>query len=50
MLVNKDNIFCMLPVGRYETSKRVDNFMEKNFTIFVKTKILRESISKNQTS
>jgi len=50
MLVNKDNIFCMLPVGRYETSKRVDNFMEKNFTIFVKTKILRESISNKQTS
>lgn len=50
MLVNKDNIFCMLPVGRYETSKRIDNFMEKNFTIFVKARLFRESILKDKTS
>jgi hypothetical protein len=34
----------MLPVGRYETSKRIDDFMEKSFTIFVSVKIIKESI------
>lgn len=50
MLVDKDNIFCMLPVGRYETAKRIDDFMEKNFTIFLDVKIIKESIKKEHPS
>jgi hypothetical protein len=50
MIVNKDNIFCILPVGRYETSKRIDDFMENDFTIFVSAKIIKESIMKENPS
>jgi hypothetical protein len=39
LVVNKDNIFFILPESRYAVSDRIDKFMDEDFTLFVRAKI-----------
>lgn len=48
--INKDNIFCILPTAKYELAENIGNFMENDFTIFVKVKILKEGLTKEYPS
>ena len=41
--VDKDNIYFVLPESRYSVSKRIDKYMEEDFTLFIKTKIIYPS-------
>ena len=40
--VNKDNIYVIVQNGRYELSEKIGDFMEGDFTIFIRAKIIRE--------
>jgi hypothetical protein len=48
--VDKDNIYCIVPFSRYKTSTPIDDFMENDFTIFIKAKIIKESLLKGKFS
>jgi hypothetical protein len=49
--VDKDNIYCIMPFSRYKTATTtIDDFMENDFTIFVKAKIIKESLCRNEPS
>ncbi len=43
--VNKDNVFFILPESRYSVSKRIDSYMEEDFTLHVTTKIFPEELT-----
>lgn len=45
----KDNIFFILPEDRYSISKKVDEHMANDFTLFIKAKINNESLEKDKT-
>ena len=39
LIVDKDNIFFILPEDRYSISSRTDGMMDKDFTLYAKFKI-----------
>jgi hypothetical protein len=41
--VTKENIFFLLPESRYAVSERIDAYMEKDFTVYVKAKLFPET-------
>jgi len=42
--VDKDNIYFVLPESRYSVSNRIDKYMEEDFTLFIKTKIITDNL------
>ena len=42
--VDKDNIYFVLPESRYTVSNRIDKYMEEDFTLFIKTKIITDNL------
>jgi hypothetical protein len=49
LLVNKDNIFFILPESRYAVSERIDRFMEEDFTLHVTAKLFPEKLNIKQS-
>jgi hypothetical protein len=47
--VTKENIFFLLPESRYAVSERIDSYMEKDFTLFVKAKLFPETLTENES-
>lgn len=47
--VNKDNIFFILPESRYAVSNRIDKWMEEDFVLHVKAKIIPENLTSKQS-
>lgn len=48
LIIDKDNIFFMMPNSRYTPSHRVDTIMDDDFTIFVRAKVLKDTMVYNQ--
>lgn len=46
--INENNLFFILPEDRYSVSKRIDGFMAKNFTLYVKTKVNTEHLQNDK--
>lgn len=46
--INKDNIYVIVPLA--DESKSMDNFMEENFTIFVRVKLFKDDLPINEES
>lgn len=44
LLVNKDNIFFILPESRYSVSSRIDKYMDEDFTLYAKFKVFPEKM------
>jgi len=42
--VGKEDIYFILPESRYSVSKRIDMYMEEDFTLYIKAKIINESL------
>ena len=45
LVVNKENIFFILPESRYAVSDRIDKWMEEDFTIHLTAKLFPETLS-----
>jgi len=48
LIVDKDNIFFILPEDRYSISSRTDGMMDKDFTLYAKFKIFPEELEINK--
>ena len=48
--INKDNIFVVVPNNKYNSFETIGDCMENDFTIFVRAKIDKESLNKNEES
>lgn len=46
--INKDNLFFILPEDRYSVSKRIDTYMAKDFTLYVKVKVNGEFLESDK--
>ena len=47
--VTKENIFFLLPESRYAVSERIDGYMEKDFTLYVKAKLFPETLTEKES-
>jgi hypothetical protein len=47
--VTKENIFFLLPESRYAVSERIDAYMEKDFTVYVKAKLFAETLTQTES-
>jgi hypothetical protein len=47
--VTKENIFFLLPESRYAVSERIDAYMEKDFTVYVKAKLFPETLTQTES-
>jgi hypothetical protein len=47
--VTKENIFFLLPESRYAVSERIDGYMEKDFTVYVKAKLFPETLTQTES-
>jgi hypothetical protein len=47
--VTTENIFFLLPESRYAVSERIDGYMEKDFTLYVKAKLFPETLTQNES-
>lgn len=45
LIVNKDNIFFILPESRYAVSDRIDGYMDEDFTFHVTAKLFPETLT-----
>jgi hypothetical protein len=45
--VNKDNIFFVLPESRYSVSRRIDKYMDEDFSLFIKFKVYPDCVLKD---
>lgn len=43
--VDKDNIFFLLPESRYAVSSRIDDYMDKDFTLHVRGKVINTNLT-----
>ena len=48
LVVNKENIFFILPESRYAVSDRIDKWMEEDFTIHLTAKLFPETLENRQ--
>jgi hypothetical protein len=48
LLVNKENIFFILPESRYAVSDRIDRWMEEDFTVHLTAKLFPETLKNEQ--
>lgn len=46
--VDKDNIYIMIPSGKYSTDNRIDEVMDGSFTIYTKVKIIKDNMISSQ--
>lgn len=42
--VGKEDVYFVLPESRYSVSKRIDMYMEEDFTLHIRAKIIKESL------
>lgn len=47
--VTKGNIFFLLPESRYSVSERIDGYMEKDFTLYVKAKLFPNTLTETES-
>ena len=48
LVVNKENIFFILPESRYAVSDRIDKWMEEDFTVHLTAKLFPETLENRQ--
>ena len=48
LVVNKENIFFILPESRYAVSDRIDRWMEEDFTVHLTAKLFPETLKNEQ--
>ena len=48
--VDKDNIYAVIPNNKYNSFENIGNFMEKDFTIFIRAKIKKEGLNPSEES
>lgn len=46
--INKDNIYLVVPKGRYQGSQPIGDFMEEDFSVFIRAKLNKKLIPKNE--
>ena len=42
--IGKEDVYFILPESRYAVSTRIDKYMEEDFTLYVKSKSINESL------
>jgi hypothetical protein len=48
--INKDNIFIVLPESRYAVSSKIDDYMDKDFTLHIRAAVIADTLVENKDS